>query len=169
MMLPIYMRNIYLILKEQRGEQFKRRQAKILFYLIGAGCLAFALNGLLAGDWAASRVPNPDTFTVPFTALVLPGLPVLALGFAGIMIFNGRFLLQWMATERAKRSVVPDSFWVVGSIGSFMSLIYFAIRCEPIGVLGHITTLPPFLYNLALIRRTRKQRHGETGTGGDSD
>jgi len=50
--------------------------------------------------------------------------------------FMSRFFVQWLASERAKKSVVPNAFWWLSLAGSTMLLLYFTLRHDPIGMLG---------------------------------
>jgi endogenous inhibitor of DNA gyrase (YacG/DUF329 family) len=47
----------------------------------------------------------------------------LILGFAGQLLFSARFLVQWIATEKAKKPVVPVSFWWLSIFGSLLLLV----------------------------------------------
>ena len=48
----------------------------------------------------------------------------LILGFLGQLLFSGRFLVQWLASERRGRSVVPVSFWLLSLSGGLTLLLY---------------------------------------------
>lgn len=77
----------------------------------------------------------------------------LAFGLLGQAAFFSRFLVQWLASEREGRSVVPPVFWVLSLAGSVMLLVYAVHRREPVFVLGQ--SLGAFVYvrNLVLLRR----------------
>lgn len=74
-------------------------------------------------------------------------------GFAGQMLFTGRMLVQWLVSERRRRSVVPTAFWWMSLLGASMLLVYFVWRKEPIGVLGQATGWFIYVRNLWLIHR----------------
>lgn len=77
----------------------------------------------------------------------------LAVGFLGQAFFSARFLVQWIASERRKESVVPVSFWFF-SIGGGLTLLLYAIhRLDPVFILGQGAGLFIYLRNLYLIRR----------------
>ncbi|GEM_PF-500243 len=153
LMSGIYMRNIYMIYKERHGERFHRHYAKSLVALV-VFMFAFFLSGaLLHGNRANPNVHNPDFFLVPLFHFHFSNKPVLVWGFIGSAIFMSRFIVQWLASERARRSIVPTSFWVLASIGSLMLLAYFFVRWEPVQMIGQISTVPAYVYNLVLIRR----------------
>jgi lipid-A-disaccharide synthase-like uncharacterized protein len=77
----------------------------------------------------------------------------LAVGLLGQAFFSARFLVQWIASERRKESVVPVSFWFF-SIGGGLTLLLYAIhRLDPVFILGQGAGLFVYLRNLYLIRR----------------
>src|SRR5438876_9190144 len=58
------------------------------------------------------------------------------IGLTGSIIFGLRFLIQWLASERARKSVIPFGFWECSALGSLLTLAYFAIyRHDSVGVL----------------------------------
>ncbi len=75
----------------------------------------------------------------------------LALGFTAQLLFSARFLIQWIASERAKRSVVPLMFWYLSLAGSTLLLIYAIYRRDPVFILGQGTGVFIYLRNLNLI------------------
>lgn len=77
----------------------------------------------------------------------------LGLGLLGQGAFSGRFLVQWLASERAGRSVVPTLFWVLSVIGSLLLLAYALHRRDPVFVLGQSVGIAIYSRNLQMIRR----------------
>ena len=77
----------------------------------------------------------------------------VAFGLFGQLMFTGRFLIQWIASERAKKSVVPLAFWYFSMAGGLILLTYAIYRKDPVFVLGQ--SLGVFIYarNLWLIHR----------------
>jgi lipid-A-disaccharide synthase-like uncharacterized protein len=73
-------------------------------------------------------------------------------GLFGQVMFTGRFLVQWIASERAHRSVVPVAFWWFSIAGGLVLLAYAIYRRDPVFILGQ--SLGVFIYarNLWLIR-----------------
>jgi lipid-A-disaccharide synthase-like uncharacterized protein len=70
-------------------------------------------------------------------------------GLSGSLIFGVRFLVQWIASERARKSVIPFGFWECSVLGSFLLLAYFGIyRHDSVGVLQSLLPLPIYLRNL---------------------
>ncbi|MEQ1631717.1 MAG: lipid-A-disaccharide synthase N-terminal domain-containing protein [Planctomycetota bacterium] len=83
------------------------------------------------------------------------GFAWVAIGFLGQLLFTGRMVVQWLVSERSKRSVVPPVFWWMSLIGASMLLVYFIWRKEPIGVLGQATGWFIYVRNLWMIYRQR--------------
>jgi lipid-A-disaccharide synthase-like uncharacterized protein len=83
------------------------------------------------------------------------GLPWywLVFGFSAQALFAARFLVQWIASERTKRSVVPTSFWVLSLAGGITLLVYFLRRGDPVGVVGQMLGVLIYARNLFLIAR----------------
>lgn len=81
------------------------------------------------------------------------GLLWVSLGLAGQLIFTGRMLIQWLASERERRSVVPVAFWWLSLAGSSMLVVYFLWRKDVVGVLGQGAGWVIYLRNLWLIYR----------------
>jgi lipid-A-disaccharide synthase-like uncharacterized protein len=77
----------------------------------------------------------------------------LAIGFLGQALFSTRFILQWIASERAKRSVVPQAFWWFSLLGGLTLLAYAIHRRDPVFILGQAGGLVVYLRNLYFVRR----------------
>ena len=77
----------------------------------------------------------------------------LALGFAGQALFTSRFLVQWIASERRKRSVIPPAFWWLSLGGSLVLLAYAVHRRDPVFILGQAFGFVVYSRNLVLVRR----------------
>ena len=77
----------------------------------------------------------------------------LGIGLLGQALFSARFLVQWIASERRKRSVVPLAFWYF-SVGGGITLLGYAIyRRDPVFILGQSAGLVVYARNLWLIYR----------------
>lgn len=78
----------------------------------------------------------------------------IVIGFGGQAIFFSRFLVQWLASEKAKRSVVPTAFWWLSICGAVMILTYavFVLR-DPVIILGQTSGTLIYTRNLQLIHR----------------
>lgn len=79
------------------------------------------------------------------------------LGFVAQFLFMMRFVVQWWASERAKRSVVPVAFWFFSLGGGFLLLVYSIQRQDPVFIAGQALGLFIYIRNLALIRGERKR------------
>jgi len=77
----------------------------------------------------------------------------LTIGFLGQAFFSMRFLVQWIASERKKESVIPVSFWFFSIGGGLTLLVYAVYRLDPVFILGQGAGLFVYLRNLYLIRR----------------
>jgi lipid-A-disaccharide synthase-like uncharacterized protein len=72
-------------------------------------------------------------------------------GLTGSAIFGIRFVLQWIASERARKSIIPVGFWECSLVGSLLALSYFAIyRRDSVGVIMTLLPVPIYSRNLYL-------------------
>lgn len=79
----------------------------------------------------------------------------VAFGFAAQAVFASRFVVQWIASERRGRSVVPVIFWYLSIVGTLMLAAYAAHRRDPVFILGQTLNLFIYLRNLMIIHRER--------------
>ena len=79
----------------------------------------------------------------------------VGVGFLGQGLFFMRFFVQWLASEREKRSTVPVAFWYFSLGGGLVLLSYALYRQDPVFILGQATGLFIYVRNLMLIRRSR--------------
>jgi lipid-A-disaccharide synthase-like uncharacterized protein len=77
----------------------------------------------------------------------------LAFGLAAQIAFGARFLVQWIASERAGKSVVPLAFWFFSIGGGFMTLIYGLVKREPVIIFGQLLSNIIYVRNVMLIFR----------------
>ena len=77
----------------------------------------------------------------------------LAIGFTGQLLFMGRFIVQWIASERHKRSVIPIAFWYLSLFGSLILLSYAVHKRDPVFILGLSLNSLIYVRNLWLIYR----------------
>jgi lipid-A-disaccharide synthase-like uncharacterized protein len=82
----------------------------------------------------------------------------LGLGFFAQILFSGRFLVQWIASEKAGKSVVPIAFWYLSIGGSAFLLMYAIYRLDPVFILGQSVGIFIYSRNLYLVRRERRTR-----------
>jgi lipid-A-disaccharide synthase-like uncharacterized protein len=77
----------------------------------------------------------------------------LAVGFLGQGFFSCRFVVQWLASEREGKSVIPMSFWYL-SLGGGLTLLAYAIHVgDPVFILGQSTGAFIYLRNLYFRQR----------------
>lgn len=79
----------------------------------------------------------------------------LGVGLLGQAMFFSRFLVQWLASERAKRSVFPMSFWYLSLAGGALLLAYAIWRQDPVFILGQTTGAAIYLRNIRLRKREK--------------
>ena len=79
----------------------------------------------------------------------------VALGFLAQALFSMRFLVQWIASERAGRSVVPTAFWLFSIGGGVLLFAYSLYRRDPVFIAGQGLGLFIYLRNLYFIVRER--------------
>jgi len=80
----------------------------------------------------------------------------LSIGFFGQALFACRFIVQWIASEKKGRSVIPRAFWYL-SIGGGVVLFAYALRQrDPVFIVGQATGVFIYARNLVLLRRERQ-------------
>ena len=80
----------------------------------------------------------------------------VAVGLLGQVLFTGRMIVQWIASEKSKKSVVPTAFWWMSLIGASMLITYFIWRKDVVGILGQATGWGIYVRNLYLIYAHKK-------------
>jgi len=81
----------------------------------------------------------------------------IVIGFLGQALFSARFFVQWLASERVKRSVIPTAFWYFSLAGGVTLLAYAIHRQDPVFIAGQGLGLVVYLRNLYLIRAGKQQ------------
>ena len=81
----------------------------------------------------------------------------IAFGLLGNAAFFSRFLVQWIASERAGKSLVPIAFWYLSIVGSAILLIYAIHRRDPIFTLAYLPNAFVYTRNLVLLRREQRE------------
>lgn len=76
-------------------------------------------------------------------------------GALGTACWGSRFVIQWIASERAKKSIVPTAFWYLSIGGALLMLSYAIFRRDPIFVLQYSGGCFIYFRNLHLVRRER--------------
>ena len=83
------------------------------------------------------------------------------IGYIGQSLFFMRFLVQWIASERAGRSIIPMHFWVLSIGGSLILSIYAFYTRDLVFILGYSINSVVYIRNIMLIQK--EKRAGKTG------
>lgn len=81
----------------------------------------------------------------------------IVFGLAAQACMSARFIVQWLASEKKGKSVIPNLFWYFSLIGGIGILFYSLHIEDPIFILGSIIGLIIYSRNLWLIKRGKKQ------------
>lgn len=95
-----------------------------------------------------------EVFVVNFDGWVI-------LGFVAQAFFTMRFVVQWVASERARDSVIPVAFWFFSIGGGLLLLIYALYRKDPVFIAGQAFGLFVYLRNLYFIVSKKKRAMAE--------
>lgn len=87
------------------------------------------------------------------------------LGFIGQALFTLRFLVQWVASERAGRSVIPVAFWFFSIGGAALLFIYAVYRADPVFIVGQGLGIFIYIRNLMLIAKERRAKAADDSGG----
>ncbi len=79
----------------------------------------------------------------------------IATGFLGQGLFFGRWIVQWLASERSASSKVPISFWYLSLVGGLITLAYAIYRKDPVFIAGQSIGAVVYVRNLMLIYRPK--------------
>jgi lipid-A-disaccharide synthase-like uncharacterized protein len=88
----------------------------------------------------------------------------VVLGLAAQLLFTARILVQWWASERAGRSIVPLSFWWFSIGGGVLMLIYAIKQHDPVFILGQLFSVFVYFRNISFLAKER-QEHQAKGEG----
>ncbi len=78
----------------------------------------------------------------------------LAIGLTGQAAYGTRFLIQWIASEKRGRSVIPVHFWYWSVVAAVLLLLYAIYRRDPVFIVGEIGAGLIYVRNLMLIRQS---------------
>ncbi|TVQ58387.1 MAG: lipid A biosynthesis protein [Rhodobacteraceae bacterium] len=81
----------------------------------------------------------------------------ICVGLGGQLLFSARFLAQWIASERARRSVMPVVFWWFSIFGGLTLLAYAIWRRDPVFILGQSLGVVIYSRNLWLIHAEKRR------------
>jgi lipid-A-disaccharide synthase-like uncharacterized protein len=80
----------------------------------------------------------------------------VVLGLIGQMFFASRFVMQWIASERKGRSVIPVAFWYLSLAGSAILLVYSIHIVDPVFILANLFNSFIYIRNLMLIGKEQQ-------------
>jgi len=80
----------------------------------------------------------------------------LVFGFIGQAMFTMRFIVQWIASEKKKESVIPISFWYLSLAGGLIVLFYAIHRMDPVFILAYLPGNFIYLRNLYFVYKKKK-------------
>ena len=136
----IYIRNLQL-----QGEWDKmKRIVQLFIYVFPAFVLLYNYNN---GNLDIQRFFGNEN--IP--------LWLVLLGTVAQIIFNLRFIYQWIYSERKKESILPLGFWILSLIGASLILIYAIIRKDPVLFTGHIFGSVVYIRNIILSQKSKRQ------------
>lgn len=82
---------------------------------------------------------------------------MLVIGFTGQFFFFMRFFLQWLYSEKYKKSIIPVAFWYFSLLGSVCLLTYAIMRKDIVFIVGQSTGIFIYARNLYFIYREKKR------------
>lgn len=80
----------------------------------------------------------------------------IAIGLFGQGMFMMRFVIQWISSERARQSIIPEAFWYFSLAGGAIVLAYGIHKTDPVIIVGQCTGLFIYLRNIYFIRRRKR-------------
>jgi lipid-A-disaccharide synthase-like uncharacterized protein len=80
----------------------------------------------------------------------------VVLGIVAQLLFTMRFIVQWIASERAGHSVIPMAFWIFSIFGGLLLLVYALYRKDAVFIAGQAFGVFVYLRNLYFVMRDRK-------------
>ena len=78
---------------------------------------------------------------------------LLGFGLLGQICFSARFIIQWIFSEKKKKSVIPVAFWYFSLVGGVILLIYAILKKEPVFILGQAPGFFIYSRNIYMIRK----------------
>ena len=88
----------------------------------------------------------------------------LIVGFVAQAFFSARFIVQWIASERARRSVIPGTFWLFSLLGGAVLLAYAIYKRDPVFIFGQAGGL--IIYGRNMFFVSREKRAAAAATAG---
>jgi lipid-A-disaccharide synthase-like uncharacterized protein len=82
----------------------------------------------------------------------------IALGFLSQFVFFLRFFVQWIASEKAKKSVIPTQFWFLSLVGGVGLFVYAIHIKDPVFILGQSMGILIYIRNLFFIYKNKEEK-----------
>jgi len=113
-------------------------------------------------DWIVLAVEAADRGRfLPETGI---GKFWVAFGVAAQVVFAGRFIVQWISSERRRKSHIPLAFWYLSIVGSVMLLTYAVLwKQDVVLILGQSCGIVVYVRNLMLLHREKKLAQATAG------
>jgi len=102
----------------------------------------------IVGGWFKSLI-SPEIATPTEIAWEIVGL-------VGHFFFFSRFVVQWIASEREKKTVVPEAFWYLSLLGTVIVLTYSLHVGRPVFMLAYSLNIVIYVRNLYIHRRAAR-------------
>lgn len=115
-------------------------------------------DALSPEQYALLLLQKEDARSLTFKLLNIStpyGVAWVVLGLMGQVLFTGRMVVQWLVSEKNRRSIVPTAFWWMSLAGASMLITYFIWRKDIVGFLGQATGWLIYVRNLWLIYRNK--------------
>jgi lipid-A-disaccharide synthase-like uncharacterized protein len=90
-----------------------------------------------------------------------------AFGVLAQFVFGARFFVQWIASEKAEKSVIPVGFWVLSIIGGLMTLVYGLARRDIVIILPQLFSIFIYIRNMMLISKEKKKAGNQIASGSE--
>jgi lipid-A-disaccharide synthase-like uncharacterized protein len=147
----IYLRNWRMTVSAVRGKPVAATPIRSV--ALGVGVFLAVTAWTLLGERSVLR------FDYPWNWLIV--------GFAGQALWSSRFVVQWFASERAGRSVMPASFFWISLAGAVLLFTWAVYRVDWVYMAAYALNPVPYVRNLILIHR--EHARGPGGSGPPSD
>ena len=83
-------------------------------------------------------------------------------GYAGNLTFSARFLIQWIASERAGKSIIPVQFWFLSIFGSVILAVYAFHTGDLVVIFAFAPNSVVYIRNLMLLHKEKKAKQAGT-------
>ena len=84
-----------------------------------------------------------------------------AFGVLAQFVFGARFIVQWIASEKAEKSVIPMGFWILSIVGGMMTMVYGFARRDIVIILPQTLSIFIYVRNMMLIAKERRKKAAE--------